>query len=1365
MISILDKTLDLIQNSKGYLEFESKIAKTNTNKEKGDIQEIFAKIYFESHSKHYQIAKYYARLIDDIPEHLEVNKDDVGTDSIILHHDDTISLVQIKFRSNTKKPLIRAHVSNMALEAIPLIKRKKLKFLYLFGNSYIAPKNISKNENNCIRYVLGDVLSECNWDLVCSYAQRYNRNQKKIKRIITKLPPRRQWQSEAIKFVLGDGFDFDFGRKQVIAACGAGKTRFAYEILSTKKSIENEVTDSLSNKNEENEVELANKKEFTYVYSKVLVLVPNLHLLSQWFEVMASWCIDRKYCLVGSDLDGDKVDSIPFILTTDPEVISTHLKSVEPTVCISTYQSLDKVLDTNVFFDLVICDEAHRCCGRKLKNGTLSFTNIGNFAKPPQENFPATNKLFITATPKVYRGGKQEIVMSMNDYILFGDRYTYSYAKAIREKIISDYKIIVGYGKGDYNQNEFKARFIYNSMLKYKLSNLLIFSGSHAASQAIYMATKTLFEREGLSEYDLILMKSGASSRDKAMAISRLSQKKVIIFNVRVFGVGSDMPKLEAVLINGNRNSVIDIVQSVSRCLRIHPDKDYSKILIPCLIETDDIDGPGEFQALRTFISAMGSIDEALVQEIVDRREAGKGKILIDNVFTERIEMEIEEKDMLKDFEVRMYDRILNSRGFSSEYKFKMLLDYCKEKNKLPPGKEEYNGIKICGFLTTLLQVKYHKKKRDLWLEQLKSVSPELRTKLEKRVQNINDPEKHKSRTISPEERFAVLIEFLEKDKRLPKAKEKYKNINVCSFLNTLLGAKCYKNVRDRWLEQLKSISPELRTKLEKKILLKNNYECNPEKKFQTLLSYCKKENKLPSQGHEFNKTSSFLNMLLRGKYHKKKRDLWLEQLKSVSPELRTKLEKRVQNINDPEKHKSRTISPEERFSVLIEFLEKEKRLPKKKEKYKNIYIASFLYGIIKGNHDKYRDNWIKQMMNIPEIKDEIKEKMKNLTDKSNNLEEKFEVLIEFLEKEKRLPKYIEKYKDINNIGTFFYLILKGGHEKYRGNWIKQMMNIPEIKDEIKEKIQNISTSPEEKFAVLIEFLEKEKRLPKARESHKDINISTFLYGFLKGGYKQYRDCWTKQIMNISEIKDKIKEKMQNLTDKSNNPKGRFESLIEFLEKEKRLPKDKEKHNNVNIGGFLYGIIKGNHDKYRDGWIKQIMNIPEIKDKIKEKMQNINDPEKHKSRTISPEERFSVLIEFLEKEKRLPKKKEKYKNINICSFLYGIIKGGGYEKYYDNWIKQMINIPVIKDLIKERMKNKSVISEEKFAVLIEFLEQEKRLPKDKEKHKNINIGSFVYGILKGGHIKYRDGWIKQMMSISNNIRDVIKKRMYKYEQL
>lgn len=225
---------------------------------------------------------------------------------------------------------------------------------------------------------------------------------------------------------------------------------------------------------------------------------------------MASWCIDREYCLVGSDLDDTKVDDIPFTLTTDSEIISTRLNLDKPMVCISTYQSLDKVLDTNIFFDLVVCDEAHRCCGRKLKNGTLSFTQVSsNFSKPAQENFPAANKLFITDTPKVYKDGKQDLVMSMNDYHLFGERYTYSYAKAIQDKIISDYKIIVGYGKGKYEPGEFKSRFIYNSVRKYKINSLLVFSGSHAAGRTMYTQTKLLFEKKGLlKEYDLVLMKN-----------------------------------------------------------------------------------------------------------------------------------------------------------------------------------------------------------------------------------------------------------------------------------------------------------------------------------------------------------------------------------------------------------------------------------------------------------------------------------------------------------------------------------------------------------------------------------------------------------------------------------------------------------------------------------------------------------------------------------------------------------------------------------------------------------------------------------------------------------------------------------------
>ena len=65
--------------SKEYIDFEKVISLKNNNKIKGDYQEIFAKFYFESHQKHYDIKHYYSRLLDDIPDDLGVNSKDVGT--------------------------------------------------------------------------------------------------------------------------------------------------------------------------------------------------------------------------------------------------------------------------------------------------------------------------------------------------------------------------------------------------------------------------------------------------------------------------------------------------------------------------------------------------------------------------------------------------------------------------------------------------------------------------------------------------------------------------------------------------------------------------------------------------------------------------------------------------------------------------------------------------------------------------------------------------------------------------------------------------------------------------------------------------------------------------------------------------------------------------------------------------------------------------------------------------------------------------------------------------------------------------------------------------------------------------------------
>lgn len=525
----MDKVIQQILATNSYLEFEQWLCQLMTNQYKGDYQEYFAKLYFLSHSKHYQIDKYYSRLSDTIPKALGLSDHDLGSDGIIVHSDGHISLVQVKFRSDPNNSLTRGHLGGMSTEGVAL--KERLRYLYLFSNTYRPVKKTTDQERCCIKYILSDTLAGCEWELVQELARKYQ-PLKPIPKLNVGNFELRRWQKQALDFVLDHGTNF--GRKQVIAACGAGKTFFARHLIDKP------------------------------TYQRVLITVPNLHLLSQWFERLASWLPKRNYLLVGSDLSTQaELESFPFTLTTQSDQIETELKLKE-IICISTYQSLDRVVSTyqsldrviagNSGFDLVVADEAHRCCNRRRSNFTLVT----------RDDFPTTNRLFMTATPKIYSGAKVERVASMDDPAVFGPRYSYSFHKAIKEGIVNDYKIIVGAGTGQYSAEQFDAQFIVNSVRKYGLKSILVFSSSHKKSRVLYNSVKELVGNN-LDFPKLELMPSQASSADKAKVVSKLETgQPIIIFNVRVFNVGSDLPRLESVMLRGGQRSVINTVQSVA---------------------------------------------------------------------------------------------------------------------------------------------------------------------------------------------------------------------------------------------------------------------------------------------------------------------------------------------------------------------------------------------------------------------------------------------------------------------------------------------------------------------------------------------------------------------------------------------------------------------------------------------------------------------------------------------------------------------------------------------------------------------------------------------------------------------------------
>ena len=102
---------------------------------------------------------------------------------------------------------------------------------------------------------------------------------------------------------------------------------------------------------------------------------------------------------------------------------------------------------------VLIADEAHRTAGLKRKRGKTASEaekRIRDFTLcHDNDAFPATYRVYQTATPRVYNASKgadrnaDYIIRSMDDEEVFGvELYRKSYVEAVNNRWLSDYRII-----------------------------------------------------------------------------------------------------------------------------------------------------------------------------------------------------------------------------------------------------------------------------------------------------------------------------------------------------------------------------------------------------------------------------------------------------------------------------------------------------------------------------------------------------------------------------------------------------------------------------------------------------------------------------------------------------------------------------------------------------------------------------------------------------------------------------------------------------------------------------------------------------------------------------------------------------------
>ncbi|WRC55056.1 DEAD/DEAH box helicase [Helicobacter pylori] len=246
-------------------------------------------------------------------------------------------------------------------------------------------------------------------------------------------------QTEAINATKEYFSDPKNARGKLIMACGTGKT---YTSLKIMEALDPKIT---------------------------LFLAPSIALLSQTFREYAQEKSEPFYASIvcsddktgqskNEDNDDIKFSELPLKPSTRLEdILSVHEKAQKENkrfIIFSTYQSALRIKEAQEAglngIDLIICDEAHRTVGAMYSSNERDDKNAFTLVHS-DENIKAKQRLYMTATPKVYSESskakakeKDNVIYSMDDAEVFGEEiYTLNFERAIALDLLTDYKVII----------------------------------------------------------------------------------------------------------------------------------------------------------------------------------------------------------------------------------------------------------------------------------------------------------------------------------------------------------------------------------------------------------------------------------------------------------------------------------------------------------------------------------------------------------------------------------------------------------------------------------------------------------------------------------------------------------------------------------------------------------------------------------------------------------------------------------------------------------------------------------------------------------------------------------------------------------
>ena len=462
-------------------------------------------------------------------------------------------------------------------------------------------------------------------------------------------------------------------RGRIILPCGTGKSRIALRLVE----------------------ELTEPGQVSAILCPSIGLVKQLRReflihSSQPLEALAV-CSDET-AASGTDLSKDQTADLSQVsardvkgrVTTAPGEIAEWMGALPKDhlgVIFGTYQSSHKIAEaltsSGTTIAVLIADEAHRTAGirrvRKEEERLRDFTVCHN-----QLRFPATYRVYQTATPKIYKTQRQRnaekrmrnqdwIIRSMDDENVFGpELYRKSYRDAVESGWLSDYRIIalgVNDPEAYRTANRLAGEKDSLSTVQFLrgLALALVMGGAtrkdgHVirssinflntikkstdmtdalASKTVRKWVKNRLAADGVVEepanYGLQHLDANSNAQTREQALARIAaapaDKPQGILNVGIFGEGVDVQSLSAVGFIEPRKSPVDVIQAVGRAMRRSEGKQLGYIVCPIVIPPNEdaeqwlanSNSPDDgWQALGQILMALRAHDDRIEEKLED---------------------------------------------------------------------------------------------------------------------------------------------------------------------------------------------------------------------------------------------------------------------------------------------------------------------------------------------------------------------------------------------------------------------------------------------------------------------------------------------------------------------------------------------------------------------------------------------------------------------------------------------------------------------------------------------------------------------------------------------------------------------------